>query len=361
MKILLLINSLKTGGAENLIVEIAEKLHTQNQIIEVFLLDGEKTILKERLLDKKVKIITWKSFNIYNPMNIIGLRRVMNNYDLIHVHLFPSLYWAALADIFILRKRYKLLFTEHNTTNRRRDFPFLKVIDKIIYSRYDNIIAISDSVEKNLSQYLSVSKKIEKIYNGVDLSKIINATAISRDELNLDYQDKLILQVSSFTKQKNQKTLIKSLQFLPARFKVLLVGDGPLKDTYRKLVSQLDLEDRVLFLGIRKDVPELMKTVDYIVLSSHYEGLSLASIEGMISGKPFLASAVPGLQEIVKENGILFPNNDHEKLASAIKSLEKDEALRREIIVKSMKKSTEFDINRMIQEHLELYEKMTEQ
>ncbi|PKQ44060.1 hypothetical protein CSW08_14740 [Confluentibacter flavum] len=77
-----------------------------------------------------------------------------------------------------------------------------------------------------------------------------------------------MIQVPSFTTQKNQLTLIKSLKSLPENYSLLLVGDGELKSPYINKTKELGLDDRVHFYGIRKEVTKLFKSVDVVVLSS---------------------------------------------------------------------------------------------
>ena len=84
------------------------------------------------------------------------------------------------------------------------------------------------------------------------------------------------------------------MQLLPLEVKLVLAGEGVLKKKCQDLVETLKLKERVVFLGLRMDIPQLLKTADVVVLSSKYEGLSLSSIEGLAAGKPFVASDVPG-------------------------------------------------------------------
>ena len=94
---------------------------------------------------------------------------------------------------------------------------------------------------------------------------------------------------------------------LSESYRLQLVGNGPRLTELEALVQKLRLADRITFLGNRTDIPELMETSDVMVLSSHWEGLSLSSIEGMASGRPFVASDVDGLREVVQGAGVLFP------------------------------------------------------
>ena len=108
---------------------------------------------------------------------------------------------------------------------------------------------------------------------------------------------------------------------LPNDFHLFLVGDGVRRPELEALTQELSLGNRVHLLGLRTDVPNLLHAADYVVMSSHFEGLSLSSVEGMSVGKPFLASDVDGLREVVKGAGILFPHGDSETLAQAISNL----------------------------------------
>ena len=173
----------------------------------------------------------------------------------------------------------------------------------------------------------------------------------------LKNEDKVIIQVAGFREQKDQVTLIKALKHLSLNIKLILVGDGTLKKSCENLVRVLNLEDRVFFLGIRSDIPQLLKSVDIIVLSTKYEGISLSSIEGMASGKPFVASDVPGLRNIVTNAGLLFKQGDDKALATTISKLLNDEKLYNEISKRCQERAVHYDINNLINKHITLYTK----
>src|SRR5690606_29042506 len=134
------------------------------------------------------------------------------------------------------------------------------------------------------------------IPNGIDLAAIQAGRRIeSLREIGIIY----LMQVSRFEEPKDQPTLIKALRYLPQNTHLILVGDGSKKSDCEDLVNKLALNERVLFLGARNDVPDLMQTADILVLSSYYEGLSLACLEALASGRPLVAADVPGIREVV--------------------------------------------------------------
>ena len=93
-----------------------------------------------------------------------------------------------------------------------------------------------------------------------------------------------------------------------------------------------------------------------MVLSSHWEGLSLSSIEGMASGRPFLASDVDGLHEIVNGAGVLFPNGDYERLAKEIYELCKNPKRYHDVVKKCQERAKLFDISLMAEKYNALYQ-----
>lgn len=350
MKVLHIINSLSMGGAEKLIAETVPPFREKGIAVEVLLLNGKKTPLKEELTDKGIVVHSLGEGSVYNPAHILRILPFLKRFDIVHVHLFPAQYFVAVAKI-ISGSKAKLIFTEHSTTNRRIENSAFKIPEKIIYATYDKIIAITEGVKNVLQQHIGLKDlKIEVIENGIDTKKIFNAFPLDRKELSpeLEEKDVLLLQVSGFRIGKDQATAIKALHHLPGNVKLLLAGDGATKPEHEILVNKLELENRVMFLGIRNDIPQLLKTADIIVLSSNFEGLSLASLEGMASGRPFIGSDVPGIHDLVYGYGILFPNGDEKALAGEIQKLIDEPQHYRIIAEKCVIRAKEFDISTLV-------------
>ncbi|MDC8000251.1 glycosyltransferase family 4 protein [Aequorivita todarodis] len=359
MKVLQLTNSLITGGAEKLLFDAIPFYQKKGINIDLLVLDGtEHPLLSVIKKNEKIRIYSFGKGSVYNPFLVFKIIPFLKKYDVVHVHLFPALYWVALAKSLSFANT-KIIFTEHSTLNRRRNL-FGKYFDKFIYSKYSKIIAISELVRENLKKHLNFDdKRFSIIENGVDLEKISTALASENDFFqNSDPNQKIIIQVSRFIYPKDQKTVINALKYLPSSIKLILVGDGILRKDCENLVEQLKLEDRVNFLGVRMDVPQLLKSSDIIVLSSVYEGLSLSSIEGMASGKPFIASDVPGLTEAVKGAGLLFPQGNSKELADQILKLVNNPSYYSDVSKKCIERSKEFDIEKMVDSYINLYKEL---
>ena len=355
MKILQIITSLRIGGAEKLITDMVPLFIEKGHTVDVLLFDGIETSFKQQLLNQNIKIISLgvNTF-VYNPLLIFKLIPIIKQYEIVHTHNTACQYFVAIANKFLSHKKIKLITTEHNTTNRRRNIHWLKPIEKWMYKQYNSIICISDKAKENLQEYIGSNYPIITIYNGIDIQKFMHATPLNRDSLGLK-DNFIICMVAGFRPQKDQDTLIRAMKRLPNNFHLWLIGDGERRKELEILTQKEELTNRIKFWGIRSDIPQLLKTADIIVMSSHWEGLSLSSLEGMCSGKPFIASDVDGLHEIVNGYGILFPEGNDKALSQIILKLIQNNILYTEIVNKCKRKVEEFSILNTTDKYLNLY------
>lgn len=365
MKVLHLINNLGSGGAEKLITDLVPLLNKENDIeVNVLLLTKKNSVHIERLTNNGIKVEYIKFDNFYSFKNIFEIVKHIKKYkyDIVHSHLFPSQYWVACARYFVRNRPVKFVTTEHSTTNRRREKLYFKLMDRFVYSKYDSIISVSKQTQENLIRWLQSDDVSNHriIRNGVNISKIRDSKPYSKMELitQLNEDDKIICMVARFSEQKDQPTLIKAISLLPENVHLVLVGEGVLLEQNIALAKELKLSQRVHFLGFRNDVYPIMKTADVLVLSSHLEGLSLSSLEGMASGKPFVASRVPGLEELVEGSGLLFEEKNEFELSKILSHLLVDRTYYNKIVNKCVEKSNEYSIRLTVDQHIKLYKEL---
>ncbi|MFJ1472902.1 glycosyltransferase family 4 protein [Capnocytophaga cynodegmi] len=341
------------GGAEKLIAESISIYQRKGIDTDVLVLKkGEKNHLQNFRTNGNTFFLSEGS--VYNPFLIIKIIPFLKKYDIIHIHLFPTLYWFVIAKVLSFSKT-KLIFTEHSTSNKRRNFHIFKFIDKIIYSFLDYIVCISSATKENLVKHLNYTKNnISIIYNGINLERFSKINNLNNYPF-LEKDSLILIQVSAFRKEKDQETVIKSMTKLPDKVKLLLVGDGPLRAHNEKLSEKLGLEHRIKFLGIRNDIPELYSHSDICILSSHYEGFGLAIVEGMASKKPSIASDVDGIKEIVEGYGLLFKKGDPNELSERILYLLDNKTIYDEIAKKCYLRAQNFDINNMVDKYIKIY------
>lgn len=347
LKILHVITSLRTGGAERLMVDLLPRMQEAGHQVDLCVFDGIRTPFTETLEKKGVKIISL-SHSMYSPVNIIKLIPLIRKYDIIHTHNTPCQFAVALL------KRLTnaiLVTTEHNTTNRRRSNNIWYPLDKCLYSNYKKVICISERARTNLVNYLGENcDKYITINNGIDINAFMGNKATH------SYDNKItITMVAAFREQKDQKTLIQALELLPNSFHLQLVGDGELRQHYENWTQELSTRNRIRFLGNRSDIPEILQSSDIIVLSSHYEGLSLSCLEGLAAGKPFIASDVEGIHDIVSGYGILFPEGDACTLAQIILELQASEEYSSQVAKRCQERASQFSIENTLEEYLNIY------
>lgn len=350
MKILHIITSLQTGGAEKLMVDLLPRLRDLGNEAELLLFDGTQTPFYDELEKTGIKIHYLSiGGNVYNPLNILRLKKYIKNYDIIHTHNTACQYFVPMAKMLSFAK-CKLFTTEHNTFNRRRKYVLFRAIDKYIYNMYNAIISISSKTTENLTEFIGAKYNIITIENGIDISKYIQLKPI-----DFSNKEKIITMVAGFRPQKDQDTLIKAISLLQNNYKLWLVGDGERRQILENLVCELNLTDRVRFWGIRNDIPKILEQSHIVVLSSHWEGFGLAAVEAMTGCRPVIASDVDGLREIVKGYGVLFSHKDNKTLANEIKELCENNEKYFHVAQKCKERAKQFDINIMAEKYNQLY------
>lgn len=356
MRILHIINSLEAGGAQKLVTDMLTRM-THNDDIDVSVVvfkimdsDNER-ILKEtgvEIINVNAPALSLKSLCRLIPL--------MKTADIIHVHLFAANYITAIANIFAGKP---LIFTEHSTHNKRRNHKWLRPIEKFIYSRFNAIACISDQTAQTLTNWIGhriADKRITTILNGIDLSKYKEATIKTPEEM-FGRNGIPVLMVSRFVESKDQPTLIRALRHIknPDVF-VVFVGDGPLRAKAEQVARECGLSDRVLFLGTRNDVPEIIKASRIGVQSSNWEGFGLTAVEMMAGGIPVIASDVDGLKQVVEGAGLTFPVGDDKTLADRINDiLDPNSGLSSKMISTGLNRAKDYSIDETLNDYIFIY------
>lgn len=360
MRVLEIIDSLYAGGAESLLKNFLIRAKKYESFsIDVCTLYS-KNIFKEELEKNGIKLYELNLKFKYDLRGVLKIVRLIKEiqYDIVHVHLFPADIFVAIATLFS-HQNIKFIFSEHNIYNRRRSILLYKPIDKFVYSRYEKIVCVSNQVKEELNKYIKSTKD----------KSIVIKNAIPVDE-NLDDLPKKydVLFVGRFEDAKGVDVLIKAISILKEKYheniKVAILGDGSKKDYLTNLVSMLSIEDRIEFLGIRKDVKYFMQSSKIFVLPSRWEGLPMVILEAMANKIPIITTPVGGIKEVIQNgiNGILVKPEDPEELASKIHLLLNNETLRENLSQNAfVKVKSEYSISAYTKSMLQFYEKLLNQ
>ena len=156
-------------------------------------------------------------------------------------------------------------------------------------------------------------------------------------------------------------TLIRALALLPETYHLFLAGGAETPEDERTLLASkqltqtLNVDDRVSFMGVREDIPELLAACDVAVLSSHFEGFGLSAVECMACGKPLIASNVKSLDTVVSGAGLLFPQGDAEALAECIREVCENPGKARETGILGKARAQKYDLARTVRNYHDLY------
>jgi glycosyltransferase involved in cell wall biosynthesis len=318
LNVLHLINNLSSGGAENALINYLN--YDNNNINYLFRLSNisKNNVL---LLEKNVVDLNPEATRRYGLFTFLKILRIAKTLkpDVIHAHLFPSFYFAAIISLFV---KSKFVVTEHSLSNSRRSKAF-RFIEKLIYSRFHSIISVSDEVRHSLSQWLNDNKKLNHkvIPNGINVKQFIDPEDYDlKQELSFKEDDIVIMVIARLTREKNLFVPIESMIHLPFNYKLVLVGDGHQESFIRDKIRELNLETRVRILGFRKNISSLLHNADIFLLPSKEEGFGISVLEAVASNRRILLSNIPTFISLYKEiNPTYFEVDSSIDLAVKIK------------------------------------------
>ncbi len=361
MRVLQVIDSLRIGGAEMLVVNLHAGFRARGIECEYYLLHAEHNQLEQRLAELGARIHAPLSASVYSPLHIMELSRHLRTFDynLVQVHLFPAQLWAACGG-WLADRALPLVTTEHSTYARRRK-PWYRGIDRWMYGRYHRVASISPAATRGLTAWLpEVGGKITECPNGVNVDFFASAVTPGKQAFfSAAEHVSVILCVGSLEHVKGQDILLRAVSLIPDIL-LALVGDGPLCGELHALAAELGIESRVRFLGRRMDVAQLLKAADLYVQPSRWEGFGIAALEAMASGKAIVASDVPGLAQVVGDAGLLFPAGDAAQLARSISTALDNPDLRQRLAQRAQQRARMFSLDTTLDCYEKLYREVVE-
>lgn len=270
--------------------------------------------------DEKIVIPFERSpFKFNNIKAIFKLKKIIDkeNFDLIHCHTPMGGVVTRLAARKARKKGTKVIYTAHG-------FHFYKgapLINWLLFypvekwlARYTDVLITINSEDYELAKNKFKKTKI-KFINGVgiepekfDIKMTDNEKMELRKSLGLKKDDNTIIYVAELSKRKNQSMAIKVIKELSLKYsniKFLVVGKDSYNGVYQDLTKNLNLEDNIIFTGIRNDVPKLMKISDIAISTSRQEGLPVNIMEAMLCNLPIVATNCRGNRDLIKKDFIV--------------------------------------------------------
>lgn len=329
MKILLVITGLGMGGAEHVVVNLADELARRGHQIKIAYLSGPALVLPSEPNVDVTPIGMSGAKNFFTAY--LKIRRIINEFkpDVVHSHMVHANILLRLVRITTTIP--KLISTAHSSYEGGR-------IYMLAYRLTDKLADISTNVsEEAVTAFIKMGAvqpgRMLAIANGIDTAKFRYNSSTGdflSEELKVGNR-KMLLAVGRLDIEKDYPNLLNAISSLKHQredFKLFIAGDGPLNNELTQLVKKLQLTDNVEFLGIRRDIPQLMSAADIFVLSSAWEGFGLVVAEAMSCERVVVATDCGGVKEVVGDAGLLAPIKNPQALANKINTalnMSKDE------------------------------------
>ncbi|MEO5999809.1 MAG: glycosyltransferase [Ferruginibacter sp.] len=375
-KLLIFINTLQSGGAERVVSLLLGHLKDDfdihlalySNIIEYEIPSGIKLLnLQQPLVqDKTIRFlklpyISWKVYR-YCKKNEINIS-VAFLYRPCYINALMKSLWGYKGHVIMCERTHQTTMQQAQSSIYRA---FSKFMVMFSYKRADLVLANSYAMQTDLIENFKIKTPVRVIYNPIDL-QFIKTHVDEVPDYVFDKNVFYFINVGGFRKEKNHLLLIQAffiLKNLPC--KLLIVGGGVMEEELKQKVYNLGLRDKVSFCGFDKNPFKYVSRSDCFVLSSDVEGFPNVLIEALACSKPVISTdCSSGPRELlapatdlhhraindyeIGEYGILTPVNDVIALASAMKKMYLDTALRNQFAAKAATRAEQFDVDEIKQ------------
>lgn len=318
------------GGTEQVIRQLVENTDAEKYSVSVLCLESDIGDIGQQLLKQGIDVtaLSRQAGFDFSLLRAVRAYLYSKQIDIIHCHQYTPYVYGVLAAFLT---RVKVIFTEHGRfypdfSSRKR-----KLINPLLALLTGKITSISEATKQALIEFEAFpAEKIQVIYNGIaDLSlKQYDTKALKRD-LNLVDNEMILGTIARLDPIKNHKMMLRAFKEINCQLpntKMLIIGDGPLRQETQQLCIELDIREHVIFTGFIVEPQQYLKIMDVFLLPSFSEGTSMTLLEAMSFSKPCVVTDVGGNPEIVKhgQTGIVIANNDQAALQQACVSLLKN-------------------------------------
>jgi len=380
VKVLHIITRLIVGGAQENTMLTAGMLDRTHFDVDV--LSGPQTGSEGSLIEEvrawgiplTIEPTLVRKINPFKDLPAIAalvrcIRR--GGYTIVHTHSSKAGIlgrWAArLAGVPII------VHTVHGWGFHDRQHPVVRRcfiwLERITASITDRLIAVSPrNIEKGLAVGIGRPEQYVTIRSGIELERFMQPGVSSRavrGELGILDDVPVVGTVTRFSPQKAPLDCVRAMAIVVQEIpeaRLVMVGDGPLREEVERLVRELGLGERVMLTGLRRDVPQLLTAFDVFILPSLWEGLPRVLPQAMAAGLPIVATDADGNAEAVAEgvNGYLVPRGDVAALAERVVRLLRDPALCSRMGQAGRERVMEFGVHKMVEDIAALYEALLE-
>ena len=300
------------------------------------------------------------------------LKELIKNeeYTIIHCHTPVASVLTRLAARNARKKGTKVFYTAHGFHFYKgapiKNWLLYYPIEKYLSKYTDTLITINEE-DFELAKKKFKTKRIAHTHGvGVDPNRFnfilsdVDKNVI-REQFNVSELDFLMMYTAELNDNKNQQMLIDAMKILKDKYptiKLMLVGDGVLREKFEKEIKENFLQNNILLLGYRTDIPELLQVADLYVATSKREGLPINIIEAMISGLPLVVTNCRGQRELVEDgkNGYIVEIGDVNALVQKIINIYSDTRIRDQVVSNAKENVNDYLLDNVMKEMIEIYD-----
>ena len=361
MKVLHISTPASWRGGEQQAAYLAVALKKEGVSQCILTPDGSE--LSQRLSDAGIPFSFFSSRGLFGFKLASQIQQLCKSekFDLIHTHDSHAHSAAVISHAFFGN-------TVPLVVSRRVDFavsssPFSAW--KYNHPAVKRIICVSDMIRQITAPAIRNKEVLRVVHSGIDLSRysVIPAARILQQELGLPERTFLVGNLSALADHKDYPTFIKVAKLVTTQhpdIHFIIAGEGPEEKNIRNIISQEQLEQHVHLLGFRKDVPQVMKSLDVFLITSQTEGLGTIILEAFAAGVPVVATRAGGIPELVEDEqtGLSAEVGDAAKLAKDILRIFGDAALRQRLSERAAMKVQEFTFSTTAAKTKAIYEEV---
>lgn len=312
------------GGTEVVIRELTAWGKGGDIQHQVVCIDGAVGQIGDQLRERGIPVITLKRRPGFDFSLIRALRATIRSrkIDIVHCHQYTPWVYGCLAST---GTSARVIFTEHGRFHPDRYRYKAIIINRVLAAMTRQMVAISSATRDALARYEFLpQRRIGVIYNGINPLQVNDVEVQSlRKDMGLSPDLFIMGTVARLDPVKNQAMMLSAFARVHGQFpntRLLIVGDGPERESLEKQASTLGIAKQVQFTGFT-DTPGLyLSLMNLFLLSSNTEGTSMTLLEAMSVGLPIVATRAGGTPEIVEHGvtGLLTPVGDESAFARAI-------------------------------------------
>lgn len=345
MKILQIITLSELGGAQSVVINLANQLSANHEVIVAAGAGDGKMweLLDESITKEHIPSLVRELSPLNEIRTIIAFRKLYKKYkpDIVHLHSSK----AGLLGRIVFPKE-KIVYTVHGFDSIRIAHRKFLPLERALQKRCSAIIGVSDYDKSNLIAE-GITNNVGVVYNGIQKPKDLGL----QDPFKSLGTKPRVLCIARLSPQKNHMLFLQVAKLLPD---INFIWVGNLEE------PNFQIPDNVYFKGNIPNAGSYIKYVDILILPSNYEGLPMVIIEAMAMSKPVIASNVGGISEIVRngENGYVL-SNKADLFAEKIKQLLEDKNLYSSFCKASFQSfQSRLTVDSMVDGYLKVYNKL---